>query len=168
MLSAFTGEIKFDFCDCFAMGAAESSVQRDPTSQEDASVSASAAELSAIQEGGGVLESKVQPDQSPPFIGVNLVANTVVYTLRLCVHTRNSPLDPVWKCMRVTLHVRNRRFLLSNGTSCLQSCSNKSSGNSSSSCSHLQSYTPPALHKNTAASACGRHWRLNRRTDFPQ
>lgn len=42
------------------MGAAESSVQRDATSQEDASVSASAAELSAIQEGGGVLESKVQ------------------------------------------------------------------------------------------------------------
>ncbi|TWW68822.1 A-kinase anchor protein 12b isoform X1 [Takifugu flavidus] len=40
------------------MGAAESSVQRDATSQEDASVSASAAELSAIQEGGGVLESK--------------------------------------------------------------------------------------------------------------
>lgn len=76
------------------MGAAESSVQRDATSQEDASVSASAAELSAIQEGGGVLESKVQPDHCPPFIRVNLVPNAVVYALRLCVHTRNPPLDP--------------------------------------------------------------------------
>lgn len=57
----------------FAMGAAESSVQRDATSQEDASVSASGAELSAIQEGGGVLESKVQRDHCPPFIRVNLV-----------------------------------------------------------------------------------------------
>lgn len=44
------------------MGAAESSAQRDAASQEDASVSASAGELSAIQEGGGVLESKVRQD----------------------------------------------------------------------------------------------------------
>lgn len=50
----------------FTMGAAESAAQRDAASQEDASVSASAAELSAIQEGGGVLESKVRQDPSLP------------------------------------------------------------------------------------------------------
>lgn len=72
------------------MGAAESSVQRDATGQEDASVPASAAELSAIQEGGGVLESKVQPEPGPPFIPVDLIPTRVVYPLRLCVHTRSS------------------------------------------------------------------------------
>lgn len=49
------------------MGASESSAQRDAESQEDASVSASAGELSAMQERGGVLESKVRQDPAPLF-----------------------------------------------------------------------------------------------------
>lgn len=110
----------------FAMGAAESSVQRDGTSQEDASVS----ELSAIQEGGGVLESKVQPHHCPPAF------HPAVYALRLWLPTRNPPLDPLLKFGRITLPVRNRSFLLSNGTSCLQPCSSSSSssGHGSSPC----------------------------------
>lgn len=66
-----------------------------------------------------------------PFIRVNLVPNAVVYALRLYVHTGNSPLENVvLKFVRIALHVRNRSFLLSNGTSCLQPCSCSSHGSS--------------------------------------
>ena len=77
------------------MGA-QGSVQQDGKSQEDASASASAsagelsAEVNVIQEGGSVLESKVESDVSVmcvhavPFIKLDV---TIPLQLCVCKHT---------------------------------------------------------------------------------
>ena len=130
------------------MGA-QSSAQRDGKSQEDASASASAstgemsAEVKVIQEGGGVPDSKVQlvlplssePDLPGSLILVHTLALCGYFYVYLCVckHTSSAspqthPTPPV-KTMAVCASVRccsaQALFLLSNGSRCLQSRSNK-------------------------------------------
>lgn len=112
-------------CRQLAMGAQGSS-QRDGKIQEDASASASGGELSAevkvLQEGSSVLDGKVTLILTPAASKTALCTRQRDKRSRfhVCKHTycpNNLP-----QCS-AALHVR--LFLLSNGSTCLQSRSNK-------------------------------------------